>query len=103
MPRLQPRRKECTPMSKLVRNTSNKMVGGVCAGIADTYGYDVTLVRIITAALVLFAGAGPILYLIAWMIMPSDENMPPRNQWNNQQWSNGTANANVFDPYQDHR
>ena len=90
-------------MSKLVRSTSNKMVGGVCAGIADAYGYDVTLVRIITAALVLFAGAGPVLYLIAWMIMPSDENMPPRNQWNNQQWSNGTANPNVFDPYQDHR
>ena len=39
-------------MSKLVRSTSNKMVGGVCAGIADAYGYDVTLVRIITAALV---------------------------------------------------
>ena len=90
-------------MSKLVRSTSNKMVGGVCAGIADTYGYDVTLVRIITAALVLFAGAGPILYLIAWMIMPSDENVSPRNQWNNQQWSNGTANPNVFDPYQDRR
>ncbi|MDU1863583.1 MAG: PspC domain-containing protein [Propionibacterium sp.] len=90
-------------MSKLVRNTSNKMVGGVCAGIADAYGYDVTLVRIITAALVLFAGAGPILYLIAWMIMPSDENMSPRNQWNNQQWNNGAANPNVFDPYQDRR
>lgn len=90
-------------MGKLVRSTSNKMVGGVCAGIADAYGYDVTLVRIITAALVLFAGAGPVLYLIAWMIMPSDENVSPRNQWNNQQWSNGTANPNVFDPYQDHR
>ena len=37
------------------------------------------------------------------MIMPSDENVSPRNQWNNQQWSNGTANPNVFDPYQDHR
>ena len=42
-------------MSKLVRSTSNKMVGGVCAGIADAYGYDVTLVRIITAALVLLS------------------------------------------------
>lgn len=90
-------------MGKLVRSTSNKMVGGVCAGIADAYGYDVTLVRIITAALVLFAGAGPVLYIIAWMIMPSDENVSPQNQWTNQQWNSGTSHPNVFDPYQDKR
>ena len=82
-------------MGKLVRSTSNKMVGGVCAGIADTYGYDVTLVRIITAALVLFAGAGPVLYLIACRLKPSDPKLSPPHQRPKPQRSNSAADPNL--------
>ncbi|HWM73785.1 MAG TPA: PspC domain-containing protein, partial [Nocardioides sp.] len=33
---------------RLVRNTHNKMIGGVCAGVADYFGLDPTLVRVLT-------------------------------------------------------
>ena len=57
---------------KLYRKTAGKMIGGVCAGLADYLNVDVTLVRLITALLVCFAGCGLLAYLIAWIIMPSD-------------------------------
>ncbi|OYN87933.1 PspC domain-containing protein [Parenemella sanctibonifatiensis] len=57
---------------QLRRSTSNKMIGGVCAGIARYFGWDATLVRLILVALVLFAGVGILAYLIAWLVMPAD-------------------------------
>lgn len=55
---------------KLVRS-SNKMIAGVCAGIAEYLGWDITIVRIIYAlATLLTAFSGGIVYLILWIIMP---------------------------------
>ena len=48
----------------------DSMVGGVCAGIADYFGVDPTLVRIITVALAFASGTGILAYLIAWIIIP---------------------------------
>lgn len=49
------------------------MVAGVCAGAADYLGIDVTLVRVIVAAIaVLTGGAGVLAYLAAWAIIPKD-------------------------------
>jgi phage shock protein C len=49
-----------------------RMLAGVAAGIARYLNADVTLVRVIVAALVLFTGAGPALYLAAWLLIPAD-------------------------------
>ena len=57
---------------KLYRKTNGKMIAGVCAGLADYLNIDVTLVRLVTAVLMLCAGCGLLAYLIAWIIMPSD-------------------------------
>ena len=55
---------------KKLTRSNNKMIGGVCAGIADYLGLDPTIVRIVTVLLVFFAGLSVIVYLILWIIMP---------------------------------
>ncbi|MBU2698191.1 PspC domain-containing protein [Nocardioides sp. WV_118_6] len=56
---------------RLTRRQDNKMVAGVCSGIADHFGVDPTLVRILLVAAVVFGfGTGIILYLAAWWLMP---------------------------------
>ena len=55
---------------KLYRSTSNKIVAGVCGGLADYFGLDATLIRIIWVLLILMAGTGIIAYIIAWILMP---------------------------------
>ena len=47
------------------------MIAGVCSGIADYFGWDVTLVRILYVLATFFtAFSGGIVYLILWVIMP---------------------------------
>ena len=58
-------------MKKLYKS-NNRMVCGVCAGIAEYLGIDPTVVRLIWAALGL-TGTGILLYIIAALVMP--ENM----------------------------
>ena len=48
------------------------MLAGVAAGLARYLDADVTLVRLILVALFLFTGAGPALYLAAWLLIPRD-------------------------------
>ena len=51
--------------------SNNRMIAGVCSGIADYFGWDITLVRIIYVLLTFFtAFSGGIVYLILWLVMP---------------------------------
>jgi phage shock protein PspC (stress-responsive transcriptional regulator) len=62
----------------LVRKRDGRMVAGVCAGLADYLGQDVTLVRVIVAAVaVLTGGAGILAYLVAWAIIPEESQATP--------------------------
>ena len=58
-------------MEKRLYKSENKMICGVCAGIAEYFGIDPTLVRLITVFL-LFAGVGSglIAYIVAAVIIP---------------------------------
>ena len=58
-------------MSKTLSRSNDRIIGGVCAGVADYFGFDKTLVRVIYLLLVLFGGAGILVYLILWILMPS--------------------------------
>lgn len=60
---------------KLVRS-GNKMLAGVCAGIAEYFGIDATLVRVLYATLSVFCAGFPgiILYIILMIIMPQSDN-----------------------------
>lgn len=55
---------------RLCRSRSNRTLAGVCAGIAEYYGWDPTLVRVAWIVLTLLGGSGILLYLIMWLVMP---------------------------------
>jgi phage shock protein PspC (stress-responsive transcriptional regulator) len=55
---------------RLVRSSTDKKIGGVCAGLADYFDLDVTLIRIIWLLAVLCAGTGLLVYVILWMALP---------------------------------
>ena len=67
---------------QLRRSADDKMLAGVAGGIARYLNTDVTLIRIIIAALVLFTGAGVALYVAAWLLIPADgEDQPVAGTW----------------------
>ena len=57
---------------QLRRSGDERMLAGVAGGIARYLDVDVTLVRVIIAALALFTGAGAPLYVAAWLLLPAD-------------------------------
>ena len=59
-----------TEVKKLYRSSKDKILGGVCGGIADYFGVDPTIVRALWILLSLAWGAGIILYLLLWLIVP---------------------------------
>ena len=56
-------------MEKKLKRSANKMIAGVCGGLAEYLGMDATIVRVIYALLVLFGGVGILLYLILALLM----------------------------------
>lgn len=56
---------------RFVRNTNDKILGGVCSGAASYLNLDVTIVRIIFLLFVLFYGSGILLYLLLWIALPA--------------------------------
>jgi phage shock protein PspC (stress-responsive transcriptional regulator) len=63
---------ESAPARTLSRPVSGRMLGGVAAGIARYLDVDVTVIRILFAALTLVGGAAVPVYLAAWLLIPED-------------------------------
>ncbi len=59
-------------MKKLYRSRKNKILFGVCSGLAKYFGADPALVRILFIALAILKGYGIILYLILAILMPEE-------------------------------
>ncbi|ORI17948.1 PspC family transcriptional regulator [Rhodococcus sp. 1163] len=60
------------PPKEFVRSDSQKMVAGVCGGIGEYFGIDANLVRVLTVlGTVVSGGTVALIYLAAWMLMPS--------------------------------
>ncbi|MBB6244624.1 phage shock protein PspC (stress-responsive transcriptional regulator) [Rhodanobacter sp. A1T4] len=55
---------------RLYRSRTNRTLAGVCAGIADYFGWDPTLVRIAWILLTLLGGSGILIYVILWLVVP---------------------------------
>ena len=62
-----------TPPSgrRLFRNPNDKMIGGVCSGIANYFDIDPVIVRLVFAIMFLTAGIGLLAYILAWIIVPA--------------------------------
>jgi phage shock protein C len=66
-----------TPYRKLYRSPTNRMVAGVCGGIAEYSHMDPTIVRVLFVILAFFTGGGALLaYPILWMITPETPQQP---------------------------
>ena len=55
---------------RLERDPDNKVIAGVAAGVANYFGLDPTLVRVLWALTLLIGGLGFIVYIIMWIVMP---------------------------------
>lgn len=60
-------------MKKLYRSDKQKIVAGVCGGIAEYFEIDPVLIRLIWIVLIVFGGTGVLAYLIAWIVIPHRE------------------------------
>jgi len=59
-------------MKRLTRSTVNRMIAGVCAGIAEYFGIDPTVVRIGWVVFCLLGGSGVLAYLVCAILMPEE-------------------------------
>jgi len=57
---------------RLYRSGKNRLLGGVCGGIAEYFNTDPTIVRLLWILFCFVWGAGLLIYLIAWFIMPKN-------------------------------
>lgn len=63
---------------KLYLSDKDRKIAGVCGGLADYFGIDSTIVRILWALAVMVSyGTGFILYLVFWLIVPRERNILP--------------------------
>src|SRR4051812_9256896 len=67
---------EKTTPRLITRSSDDRMLGGVCGGIARHLDIDPVIVRIATVALVCAVGAGIVAYIAAWILMPLDDDEP---------------------------
>jgi phage shock protein C len=58
------------PYKKLYRSRHDKMIGGVCAGLADYFQMDATWMRLIFILFLLLGGSALLVYIVMWIIVP---------------------------------
>ncbi|HON17985.1 MAG TPA: PspC domain-containing protein [Salinivirgaceae bacterium] len=63
-------------MSKRLTLSNDRVIGGVCGGIAEFLGWDPTLVRVGYVLLSILSAGFPclLIYIVLWIIMPVSEN-----------------------------
>src|SRR4051812_29153450 len=66
-----------TTPRRLIRSSTDKLVGGVAAGLGRQFGVDAAIVRVAFVVLALFGGSGVALYAILWLLLPSDDAPAP--------------------------
>jgi phage shock protein C len=59
----------------MYRSTRDSKLGGVCGGIAEYMGWDPNAVRLAAALSILLPGPQVIAYLIAWIVLPTDQQV----------------------------
>ena len=61
------------------RSQSNKMIAGVCGGLAKYFALDASLIRIIYVLVTIFtAFAGVLVYIILWIVIPVEDSNDER-------------------------
>ena len=55
------------------RKSSNRMIAGVCGGIARYFNIDPVIVRLVFVLSVFLGGVSPLIYVLLWIVMPEDQ------------------------------
>ncbi len=63
------------PTKRLTRLQGDRMLGGVSSGLARYFGLDPVLIRLAFVLFSLAGGAGPLVYLVMWILMPLDPEL----------------------------
>ncbi len=61
---------------KLYRSKKDRWVAGFCGGLAEYWDIDPIIIRLIALLLVLSAGGGLLVYIIAWLVVPEEADLP---------------------------
>jgi phage shock protein C len=60
------------PTRKLYRSRTNRKLAGICGGLGRYFNVDATLLRVLFVLLAVLGGSGLVLYLVLWIIIPSE-------------------------------
>src|SRR5580704_14639542 len=58
------------PPKRMMRSSRDKKSGGVCAGLAEYFDLDPTIVRIVWLLAIFLGGTGFLLYVVLWIVLP---------------------------------
>jgi len=79
-------RNDRPPYRRLYRDREHKLLAGVCAGVADFFGFDVTATRVLTVILQFLFPATFLVYLVMWMLVPAKPGEIYRDKQEEQFW-----------------
>lgn len=87
--------------ARLTRSTTDKVIGGVCSGIAHYFGIDPVIVRLLAVALVFAGGMSILLYPVLWLIMPAaySAQQPVSEGWQEMQQFGQQIKGQVQDAF----
>lgn len=60
-------------VKRVYRSKDDKLLGGVCSGIADYFHIDPTIIRLLWVFFTLVYGAGIVAYIICWIVIPEEK------------------------------
>lgn len=60
---------------KIYLSKKNKKIGGVCGGFGEYFDVDPTIIRVLFLIGVVVGGAGVLIYLLSWLIIPLNPNI----------------------------
>jgi phage shock protein C len=63
--------------NRLYRDEHRKVLGGVCAGLADYFNVDISLVRVVFVLALILKGGGILFYIILWAVVPARPYVAP--------------------------
>jgi phage shock protein PspC (stress-responsive transcriptional regulator) len=62
---------------KLYRSQSDRKLAGVCGGLGEYFNIDANVIRILFVVFAVFGGAGLVIYLAMWILVPDASKAPP--------------------------
>lgn len=80
---------------RLYRSRTDRVVGGVCGGLARYFDVDPTLIRLAWLLTCLWAGTGVLAYVLAWILIPRE----PREGWYEEEMGRSFPSRNGSDAY----